>query len=259
LWKDAQDIQFNPRYNMRRFFIDPEPAIKDVFFLSEQESHHLQRVLRLTVETPLQLLDGRGNVHDAVIDKLGKQVQLTILSSRYIEQDIIPLRVYQSVLKGQKMELLIQKCTELGVSEFTPFYSERSQLKKKDLSKVSKKYERWQRIIEEACKQCGTPWAMTLKPLLAFDEVVAERECQAQKILFWEEESVENSLHSLPLKHGKAGLCIMFGPEGGFPIEEVEVAKNNDFQILSLGSRILKAETANIAAVSIIQHLLGNM
>ena len=244
---------------MRRFFIDPEAAIGDDFFLSEQESHHLQRVLRLTVEMPLQLLDGRGNVYDAVIAKLGKQVQLTILSSHYVEQDAIPLGVCQSVLKGQKMELLIQKCTELGVSEFTPFYSERSQLKKKDYAKVTKKYERWQRIIEEACKQCGTPWAMTLKPLLSFDEMLAEGEHKAQNILFWEEQSVENSLHSLPLKQETPGLGLVFGPEGGFPVEEVETAKDNNFQILSLGSRILKAETANIAAVSIVQHLLGNM
>ncbi len=244
---------------MRRFFIDPEASVKDVFFLSEQESHHLQRVLRLTVGTPLQLLDGKGNVHDAEIAEPGKQVQLTILSSQYIEQDAIPLRVCQSVLKGQKMELLIQKCTELGVSEFTPFYSERSQLKKKELAKVSKKYDRWQRIIEEACKQCGTPWAMTLKPLLSFEEMVAGGKRQAQRILFWEEESVENSLHSLPLQKEKTGLQIVFGPEGGFPLEEVAKAKGNDFQILSLGSRILKAETANIAAVSIVQHLLGNM
>ncbi len=244
---------------MRRFFIDSETSVKDVFFLSEQESHHLQRVLRLTVGTPLQLLDGKGNIHDAEIAKLGKQVQLTILSSHHIEQDVIPLRVCQSVLKGQKMELLIQKCTELGVSEFTPFYSERSQLKKKDYAKVIKKYDRWQRIIEEACKQCGTPWAMTLKPLLSFDEMLAEREAKAQKILFWEEQSVKNSLHSLPLKQEKSGLCLVFGPEGGFPQKEVEAAKNNDFQILSLGNRILKAETANIAAVSIVQYLLENM
>lgn len=244
---------------MRRFFISPEAAVKDTFFLSAQESHHLQRVLRLTTGTPLQLLNGRGDVYDAEITDLGKQVTLTILSSRHIEQDAIPLRVCQSVLKGQKMELLIQKCTELGVSEFTPFYSERSQLKKKELSKITKKYDRWQRIVEEACKQCGTPWAMTLKPLLSFEEMVEGDDQLAQKILFWEEEAIENSLHSVALQKEKTGLQIVFGPEGGFPLKEVTIAKENSFQVLSLGGRILKAETANIAAVSIVQHLLGNM
>ena len=120
---------------MRRFFIDPQTVIVDELFLPEQESHHLQRVLRLPAGTLLQLLDGQGNIHDAEIMATGKQVKLRILRSLHVPQDATPLRVCQSVLKGQKMELLIQKCTELGVTEFTPFYSERCQLKKKELSK----------------------------------------------------------------------------------------------------------------------------
>ncbi len=244
---------------MRRFFIDPQTVIVDELFLPEQESHHLQRVLRLPAGTLLQLLDGQGNIHDAEIMALGKQVKLRILRSLHVPQDATPLRVCQSVLKGQKMELLIQKCTELGVTEFTPFYSERCQLKKKEVSKITKKYDRWQRIIEEACKQCGTPWAMTLKPLLSFEEMLQGDIPEVQKVLFWEEEGIENSLHSLPVKKDTHGVQVVFGPEGGFPEEEVTSAKEADFQVLSLGSRILKAETANIAAVSIVQHLLGNM
>ncbi|MCF8055069.1 MAG: 16S rRNA (uracil(1498)-N(3))-methyltransferase [Desulfocapsa sp.] len=243
---------------MRRFFIPPETEISDELLLPEQESHHLIRVLRLTVGTPLQLLDGRGNIHDAEIIAVGRQVTLRILSSLHIPQDDTPLRVCQSMLKGQKMELLVQKCTELGVREFTPFYSDRCQLKKTELAKITKKHERWQRIVEEACKQCGTPWAMRLTPLFSLEEMLGQREKSVQKVLFWEEEK-ENSLHSHPVQKNKAGLQIVFGPEGGFPENEVNLAEKAGFQILSLGPRILKAETANIAAVSILQHLLGNM
>jgi len=244
---------------MRRFFIQPETEILDEIFLPKEESHHLSRVLRLPVGSVLQLLDGKGNKHDATILKTGKQVLLQIISSSHTAHDAIPLRVYQSVLKGQKIEFLVQKCTELGVTEFTPFYSERCQLKKKELEKVRKKYDRWQRIIKEACKQCGTPWAMTLKPLLSFTEMVREQKQEVQKILFWEEEEHVHSLHNLPLQKNKYGLQIVFGPEGGFPKSEVMAAKDAAFHIISLGSRILKAETANIAAVAITQHLLGNM
>ena len=244
---------------MRRFFIQPETEISDEYLLPKQESHHLTRVLRLTVGTSLQLLDGRGNIHDAEIIEIGKRVRLHILSSCHVPQDDTPLRVCQSVLKGQKMELLVQKCTELGVREFTPFYSERCQLKKTELSKVIKKHDRWQRIIEEACKQCGTPWAMELSPLVSLEEMLTQDEKAVQKILFWEEEKNDHSLHSSPVQKGEAGLQIVFGPEGGFPVAEVESAQRAGFQILSLGPRILKAETANIAAVSIVQHLLGNM
>ena len=244
---------------MRRFFIQPDTTIKAEIFLSEQESHHICKVLRLSVGTPLQLLDGRGNIHDAEIVSLGTQTQLRILSSRHIQRDETPLRVYQSVLKGQKMELLVQKCTELGVTEFTPFYSDRCQLKKAELSKISTKHERWQRIVEEACKQCNNPIMMQLKPLASFDEMLMQQSNSVQKILFWEAEQQKNSLHSCSLQRDEAGLQIVFGPEGGFPVVEVDAAKKANFQILSLGPRILKAETANIAAVSIIQHLLNNM
>lgn len=243
---------------MRRFFIHPDTVIADEILLSEQESHHIARVLRLQVGTPLQLLDGRGNIHDAEIIVLGRQAKLKILSSVHLKREDIPLRVCQSVLKGQKMELLMQKCTELGVSEFTPYYSERCQLKKTELSKISRKYERWQRVIEEACKQCNNPIMMQLKPLLSLEEMLAEHDQSVQKILFWEEEQ-EHSLHSCPLQKKDPGLQIVFGPEGGFPEAEVACACQAGFHILSLGPRILKAETANIAAVSIIQHLLGNM
>ncbi len=244
---------------MRRFFIQPDTQINPEILLSVQESHHISKVLRLSVGTPLQLLDGVGNIHDAVIVSLGKQLQLNILSSTHVHRDEIPLRVCQSILKGQKMELLVQKCTELGIAEFTPFYSERCQLKKAELSKVSKKYERWERIIEEACKQCNNPIKMQLNPMVSLDEMINQEDPSVQKILFWEEEKQENSLHSCSLQTDKAGLQIVFGPEGGFPVAEVDLARNSGFQTLSLGPRILKAETANIAAVSIIQHLLGNM
>lgn len=244
---------------MRRFFIHPDTVVENEVLLSEQESHHINKVLRLTVGTLLQLLDGKGSIHDAKILAIDKRVRLQIVSSTFIKGNVVPIWVYQSVLKGQKMELLVQKCTELGVTSFTPFYSERSQLKKTELSKFSKKYERWQRIIEEACKQCNNPIMMQLSPLLSFEEMLVGQNRDVQKILFWEEEDQQNSLHSCSLAGTEAGLQIVFGPEGGFPMEEMKAAQKEDFQVLSLGPRILKAETANIAAVSIIQHILENM
>ncbi len=244
---------------MRRFFLDPEAEVGEFLSLSKRQSHHLQRVLRLPPGTALQLLDGKGSIYDGEIAALGKQVEVYIYGHHFVPQDAVSLQVCQSLLKGQKMELLIQKCTELGVTEFTPFHSERSQIKKKELVKIRAKYDRWQRIIEEACKQCGTPWAMKLNPLLFYEEIVRMQEDTTQKILFWEEEATENSLHSSPVDHAKTGVQMVFGPEGGFPKEEVDLARGRGFRVLSLGKRILKAETANIAAVAIVQHMLGNM
>ncbi len=243
---------------MRRFFISPDVEVRDEVLLSEAESHHLTRVLRLPVGAPLQLFDGRGNIHDAEIAAVGREVHLRILSSAYVEEEGIPLRVCQGLLKGRKMEFLLQKCTELGVSEFIPFSSSRCQLKKTEQRKLSQKHDRWQRIIDEACKQCNRPRPMQLGPLLSLEEMLLQREESRQGMLFWEEEK-EASLHTISLPGEGAGLQIVLGPEGGFSSEEAETARKAGFQVLSLGPRILRAETATLTAVSIVQHLLGNM
>ncbi len=243
---------------MRRFFLSPDVEISDEVLLSKAESHHLTKVLRLPVGMLLQLFDGRGHIHDAEIVAMGKQVRLRILSSVYVEEDGVPLRVCQGILKGQKMEFLLQKCTELGVSEFIPFSSSRCQLKKTELRKLADKQDRWQRIIDEACKQCNRPWPMKLGTVISLEEMVLQREEARPGILFWEEEK-EASLHTFSLPADVAGLQIVLGPEGGFSSDEAEAARKAGFQVLSLGPRILRAETAALAAVSIIQHLIGNM
>ncbi|MBU0961619.1 MAG: 16S rRNA (uracil(1498)-N(3))-methyltransferase [Proteobacteria bacterium] len=243
---------------MRRFFLSPNIEVSDEVLLSEAESHHLTKVLRLPVGMPLQLFDGKGHIYDAEIMAMGKQVRLRILSSRYVEEDGSPLRICQGLLKGQKMEFLLQKCTELGVAEFIPFYSSRCQLKKTELRKVAEKDGRWQRIIDEACKQCNRPRPMQLGTAISLEDMVSQREEARQGILFWEEEK-EVSLHTVSLSADSAGLQVVLGPEGGFSPEEAEYARKAGFQVLSLGPRILRAETATLAAVSIIQHLTGNM
>lgn len=243
---------------MRRFFLNPDIEVSDEILLSKAESHHLSKVLRLPVGMPLQLFDGRGHVYDAEIVAMGKQVRLRILSSVYVEEEGNPLRVCQGFLKGQKMEFLLQKCTELGVSEFIPFFSSRCQLKKTEMQRLAEKHDRWQRIIDEACKQCNRPRSMQLGRAVSFQEVVLLREESRQGILFWEEEK-EQSLHTVSLPADAAGLQIVLGPEGGFSAEEAEIARKAGFQSLSLGPRVLRAETATVAAVSIVQHLTGNM
>lgn len=181
---------------MRRFFLSPDVEISDEVLLSKAESHHLTKVLRLPVGMPLQLFDGRGHIYDAEIVAMGKQVRLRILSSVYVEEDGVSLRVCQGILKGQKMEFLLQKCTELGVSEFVPFFSSRCQLKKTELRKYADKQDRWQRIIDEACKQCNRPRPMKLGAVVSLEEMVLQREEARQGILFWEEE--------------KRNLCTLF-------------------------------------------------
>lgn len=243
---------------MRRFFIHPDTEISAEVLLSEEESHHIARVLRLSAGDLLQLFDGRGNVHDAEITGIGRQVCLRICSSQYVEETGVPLRVCQGILKGKKIEFLLQKCTELGVAEFVPFISSRCQLKKTEQKKLAGKYDRWQKIIDEACKQCNRVRPMQLAKVWSFQELVEQELDTGQGILFWEEEK-KRSIHTASLPSSETGLQIVLGPEGGFSADEAGSAEKAGFQILSLGSQILRAETANIAAVSIMQYVLGNM
>jgi 16S rRNA (uracil1498-N3)-methyltransferase len=242
---------------MRRFFIQPDSKVSDEVLLSDEESHHITRVLRLSAGEMLQLFDGRGTVYEAEITAVGRRVQLRICSSRYVEDEGVPLRVCQGMLKGKKMEFLLQKCTELGVSEFVPFVSSRCQLKKTEQKRLVGKYDRWRKIIDEACKQCGRARPMQLADILLFPEML-QQAADKRSILFWEEEK-EQTIHTASLPAVKDGLQIVLGPEGGFTGEEAEAAEGAGFQILSLGPRILRAETATVAAVSIMQYTLGNI
>ena len=242
---------------MRRFFIQPESKVSDYVLLSEEESHHITRVLRLSAGAMLELFDGRGTVHEAEIAEVGRRVRLRICSSRFVEEEGVHLRVCQGVLKGKKMEFLLQKCTELGVSEFVPFVSSRCQLKKTEQQRLVGKYARWRKIIDEACKQCGRARPMQLADILMFPEML-QQATEGQRILFWEEE-MEQTIHTVALSSTDVGLQIVLGPEGGFAGEEADAAQKAGFQILSLGPRILRAETAAVAAVSIMQYTLGNI
>lgn len=230
--------------------------------LSPEESKHAVRVLRLTRGAPVELLDGLGNVYKGEIVDTAKVVQVRLLEKvTSAVQSIKHLSVYQAILRGEKMDVVVQKCTELGVGALHPFHSLRCQGKLG--AKVSdKKYSRWQRIGLAACKQCYRPVPMQiaepelLGALLEPETGVGEE--AGLKLLFWEEEK-ETRLSDLKAIEDAASIQLMLGPEGGFAEEEVQQARLRGWQTVGLGERILRAETATLAAVSIVQHLRGGL
>ncbi len=245
---------------MRRFIFYPDDRVGDTVLLSEAESKHLQTVLRLLPGDSIELMDGVGGVYTASILKVAKRVTAEILAVVEVaKEEAVPLWVCQGVLKSKKMDLVIQKCTELGVHRFVPIVSSRCQGRFND-PQARKKYERWHRISEESCKQCGRSRPMEIiQPVGVKDFLLKqEQESSGQKLLFWEEEKVRLLGDISSLEECKK-VQILIGPEGGFTADEVELASGAGWKCVSLGSRILRAETANFASVAIIQHLLGNM
>lgn len=246
---------------MRRFFFDKAARTGNSVTLDEGESRHITKVLRLEPGAELELLDGEGGLYRARICETGKRVCAEIFEAIKSDSlDRVPLTVAQGHLKGKKLELVIQKCTELGVSSLATFWSSRCQGKLNDLQ-GAKKLERYQKIVESACKQCFRPDLMELQEPVDFFQLLElyDDKPGRLKLLFWEEERT-TTLHDLPLDPGQiCEVVVLLGPEGGLTAQEVEAASDAGWVSVSLGKRILRAETATITAVSIAQYLVGNI
>lgn len=248
---------------MRRFFFERTSTAGegDVIALPSSESRHISKVLRLSVGDEVELLDGQGTVYSAVLTEIGLSVSAKIVSLSRPGENSIQLIVGQGLLKGKKMDTVVQKCTELGVDRFIPFASSRCQGKLGD-QREEKKHDRFNRIVEAACKQCMRPDLMGVDRPADYGAMVEEFSSQSVesslKLLFWEEES-NRTLHDIEVKENLESVVILLGPEGGLTSEEVRQAEEAGFLCVSLGSRILRAETATLAAVSVVQYLTGNM
>jgi len=245
---------------MRRFFIDCGGAVGEILQLPESESRHISRALRLAPGTMVELLDGSGLVYSAELVEVGRQVLARISGVRSEqEKEAVALYIGQGQLKGQKMDTVVQKCTELGVSRLMPFWSSRCQGKLQELQ-GAKKLDRYQRIVESACKQCFRSDLMVVDPPRNFTELLRAFSAEEGqlRLLFWEEER-EFSLHDLIVPDTVREVVILLGPEGGLSVEEAESAKANGWISVSLGRRILRAETATIAAASLVQFLVRNI
>jgi len=246
---------------MRRFFFEPADRNGEEVRLPETESRHISKSLRLHVGSQVQLFDGTGMRYLAEITNIGRQVIARILTADDEQQEEgTLLHVEQALLKNAKMDFVVEKCTELGVATFTPFISSRCQGKIDDEERGGKRQQRWQRIVESACKQCSRPRPMELKSALSQADLCssAGQKPHTLRLLFWEEEK-KTSLHELPPFTDYQQIHLLLGPEGGFSKEEVELAGRAGYQSISLGPRILKAETATVAAIAIVRYLAGDM
>ncbi|WP_417914793.1 RsmE family RNA methyltransferase [Candidatus Electronema sp. JM] len=235
---------------MRRFFYDPAQETADCVLISGAEAHHLRTVLRMRPGDAAELLDGAGGVISCEIEQLNHDfVTFRILSRRREPESSSPLTLAVALLKGKKMDMLIQKATELGVRSFLPVMTRYCEPQGRD----SESLERWQRIMLEACKQCGRATLMHIappQPLAALN-----LPSDGLKIMPWEGETV-CTFSALGVQAGQP-VTLLIGPEGGFHPSEVEQARRSGFKTVSLGRRTLRAETAAITAAVLAQQVLG--
>ena len=240
---------------MPRFFTETINETKGT--ISGDDAKHIAKVLRMHAGEKLVACDCQGFDYDCVIDSLtDKEVELSV-ERKYLSETEPSVRVtlYQAMPKSDKMELIIQKAVELGVSAIVPVQTKRC-VSRPDAKSMAKKLERYNRIALEAAKQCGRGRIPQVLPMLDFAEAIKAMKEDQRAFLFY-----ENSTSSFrkELEQGVSSVSIMVGAEGGFEEEEVQKALDLDIASLSLGKRILRCETAPLAALSIIMYETGNM
>jgi len=238
---------------MLRIYLPNTHSVNNQISITADKARYLASVLRCQEGDALVIFDGAGNCFKTTISKAGKKEVLVDVLEKFPCNSESPVNItlVQSLLKGEKMDLVIQKTTELGVREIVPVVTERSQLRE------TKKVIRWQKIAEEASRQSGRTVIPVVHAPVSFQDIFTGNDLKG--FIFYEEggERFSDAVSSF-IPH-PLSLFIVIGPEGGFAKEEVELAKEKGLVAVSLGKRILRAETAAIAAVTLAQYALGDM
>ncbi|MEE1393558.1 MAG: 16S rRNA (uracil(1498)-N(3))-methyltransferase [Negativibacillus sp.] len=240
---------------MPRFFTQTISAEGGI--ISGDDAKHISRVLRMKVGEALTACDTKGYDYDCLIESLSdREVSLRVLEVRPSQSEPdVRVILYQAMPKGDKLELIIQKAVELGVDSITPVMTRRC-VSKPDSKSMAKKLERYNRIALEAAKQSGRGKVPQVCPMLDLPQALDEMAQTSCPILFYENATA-------PAKQVIDGagkeIAVLIGSEGGFDESEVELAIQKGCQVLSLGKRILRCETAPLAALSIIMFETGNM
>lgn len=247
---------------MRRFISHETPVVGGETVITGQDARHLTRVLRLKPGEDVVLLSGDGREFFARICRIDSgNVTVAVLSEHVSTADpVIGLTVCLGFLKDKKMDDLVRQLTELGMSRFQPFFARRC-VSRPDASRMASRIGRWEKIARESIKQCRRGSIPEILPAVSLDETLRLSERDDVKILFYENETRPEPFPQARTIGNDESLkiTIMLGPEGGFTEDEVTAARSAGFGIRSLGPRILKAETAVVAACTLVQHLYGDM
>jgi 16S rRNA (uracil1498-N3)-methyltransferase len=239
-----------------RIYVSQNLAVSQQFELIEDRFHYVKNVLRLAPQDKLILFNGQGGEFEATIVSVAKRACLIAIDNHQPIERESPLQIQliQGIARGKKMDLIIQKATELGVTRITPVIGDHNKMnlaKKAELSR----FEHWRLIAISSCEQCGRnkipeiDMPLTLAESLQLDKQVIKK--------YYLDPRAKVSAANELVKTNKLQFCI--GPEGGFSGSETSLLEESGFIGLQLGPRILRTETAAIAAMSLLQALCGDL
>lgn len=239
---------------MSRFFV--APIEEDTAVISGQDAHHIARVLRMQVGDALTLCDAHGTDYACEITALSDgEVSLRVCDRvPSATEPTTAVTLYQGLPKSEKMEWIIQKCVEIGITRIVPVAMSRCVVKLNGAD-GEKKRTRWQKIAAGAAEQSGRGIIPKIAAPISFDAMLSALK-EEYAVTFYEGGGV--SLSTL-VGEDTRQVSIVIGPEGGFSLEEIEKLRQNGARIATLGKRILRCETAPLVALSVIMQLTGNM
>lgn len=236
---------------MHRFFVTQ--INDDQVAFSEHQSHQINKVLRMQTGDKVVVLDNTGWEYEVALKVVAhKRVTAVILTKRLVANEpVVDLTLYQSVLKRDNFEWVLQKCTEIGVARFVPLITERT------VARVPRNMARWQRILTESAEQSGRGMIPRMDDPQKLSDAFASLPGNQSALIPWEladKRSIKSALAG-----GDTAVSLFIGPEGGFSDTEIDQAKQYAVIPVSLGQRILRSETAAIAASTLILHELGEL
>ncbi len=238
---------------MQQIFVQHEVKLNESFYLNNEQTHHFLVVMRLNKPQTLRVVDSMQRRFYAQIEPQGKQVSVTctqeILHSCEREHHVTLL---MGLIKKDKWDFLIQKCTELGVHRIVPFESKRTVVKSKD-ERIDKQLQRWNKIATEAAQQCKRDVVPEVCKPISFKEIT--NYSSSYNFIAYED-AQQSGVFLRDVVRAEGDITIVVGPEGGFEAQEVAQLMQNGFECVTLGKRILRAETAAIYMLSAIDALI---
>ncbi|MCB1843881.1 MAG: 16S rRNA (uracil(1498)-N(3))-methyltransferase [Halioglobus sp.] len=239
-----------------RLFVDLPLAIDAPLDVRGEPARYIGRVLRARVGDEITVFNGKGGEYGARIEQIGKMqvlLRLHVWRERELESSLA-IRLIQGVSRGDRMDTVVQKATELGVQRISPLLSEFSVVRL-DTERADKRSRHWEAVARSACEQCGRNRPPAIDTPCRFDELLAATAPQATRLILLP--AATRSLAALA--QVPADLELLIGPEGGFSPVEAERAVAAGFEPVSMGTRIMRTETAAIAGLAIAQSLWGDL
>lgn len=241
---------------MPTFFVDRANISGDTAILSGTEAGHMLRSLRLSVGDSFHAFDETGTKYRMrILEATSRSLRAELLETMAPEPPpAVPITLLVGLPKADKMDYILEKSTELGVARVIPFRSSRT-IPRLDEGDAKKRLLRWERIAVAATKQCGSGRTPEISPLLPYADALSLASSCDARVVFYEGEGTFGLKRTLdPLRPSSNGIALLVGPEGGFSADEVAQSERAGFVRAGLGTRILRVETAAIAAVAMVSY-----